>query len=481
MLVGFEFIWDETPLLVEVARDLQEKGNSIVGVTLDNRWNVLLKDTDFDLVDLAGYLDENWDKIQITDSLLRRYEKKYGQEHYLSFFIYVDRLINTVNRRKFKTTEDKLKLLVLHFDFWEDFFDKYDVDSFYTTGTAFMALFTGMVVAQRRGIHFRAIYATRDSNTRIVFVDNCQDRWKSATSIYEKLLERELTAEEREFAENYLDEFRNKAAKPAYMKHSWYTSGLSWFYVAEFARRVVRKFVHKWGRSRFDYVTPPLIRRAVKELKIIVKRKLLYMFYFKKNERPDEHYIFFPLQLQPEASTDVWGMWHSNQIATIENVSKSLPLNCSLYVKEHKVATGRREGLFSYYNKLNRIPNVVLVHPLEDSRTLIQGADLAVVVSGTVGWEALLYGKPTVTLGNVFYNDSRLVRNVGCITDLKAQICDLIDSYRLDRNRLLKYIVALRKGTYDGYFYVPHCDGSALAMDNISNVANAIIEDTGSK
>jgi len=481
MLIGFEFIWDETPLLVEVARDLQAKGHSIVGVTLDNRWNVLLKNTGFELVNLAEYLNENWDKIQITDSLLQQYEEKYGREHYLSFFIYVDRLINTVNRHKFKTTGDKLKLLVLHFDFWEDFFDRYDVDSFYTTGTAFMALFTGMVVAGKRDIHFRAIYATRDSKSRIVFVDNCRDRWKSVGSIYEKLLERELTAEERQFAENYLDEFRNRAAKPAYMKHSWYTSGLRWFYVAEFGRRVVRKFVHKWGRSRFDYVTPPLIRRALKELKVIVKRKLLYMFYFRKDVHSDRNYIFFPLQLQPEASTDVWGMWYANQIATVENISKVLPLNYILCVKEHKVAVGRRKGLFSYYNQLKRIPNVVLVHPLEDSHRLIQGADLVVVVSGTVGWEALLYGKPTVTLGNVFYNDSRLVRHADRIADLKSQIQDLIDNYRLDRDRLLKYIVALREGTYDGYFYVPHCDGRALAGDNISNVANAIIADTGSK
>jgi len=43
MLVGFEFIWDETPLLVEVAKKLNERGTEIVGVTLGNRWCSLLR------------------------------------------------------------------------------------------------------------------------------------------------------------------------------------------------------------------------------------------------------------------------------------------------------------------------------------------------------------------------------------------------------------------------------------------------------
>jgi len=478
MLVGFEFIWDETPLLVEVARKLNERGTEIIGVTLGNRWSSLLRNCKFILVSLSDYLRANWDKTEISDELLDEYENRYGSDHELSFFINVDRLINDVNKRKFRTWEDKLKFLVLHFKFWEEFFEKYDIDSFYSTGTAFLGLLTGMAVAQKRSERFESIYTTRDDEPRIVFVKNYDDCWTSVNVVYEELLKRQLTSEEGEFAKNYLKQFRQKATKPSYMKHSWHISSFSAPFIREFLQRAKRRIIHKWGKDRFDYVTPPLLGRALKETKVIMKRRILNSFYFPRNTSLNERYIFSPLQLQPEIAIDVCGKWYSNQIAVIENISKSLPLNYKLYVKEHKVVVGRREGLSSYYDKLQRLPNVVLINPYEDSHKLIRNADLVVVVVGTVGWEALLYGKPVITLGNVFFNDSRLVRKVRSIRDLKGNISDLLNSYRLDEENLLKYIVAIRAGTHRGYFNAPHQDKRVMSNDNIEKLATAIYDET---
>lgn len=480
MLIGFEFILDEAPLLIEVAKKLKEREIRIIGVTLDNRWNFLLKNSNFTLVNLGNYLKTNWNRTIITNELLEKYENKYGNNHDLSFFINVDRLINDVNKKKFKTWEDKLKFLLLHFDFWEEFFEKYDVDAFYTTGTAFLALLAGMAVAQHKGVRFKVIYTTRASEPRVVFVDNYEDRWTSVNNVYEELLKRELRPEEKGFAKSYLKEFRQKAKKPAYMGHSWHISGFRRPYVKEFLRRVERKIVYKWGRDRFDYVTPPPLRRALKETKVIVKRKFLTSFYFKTGKSLNKKYIFFPLQLQPEESADIWGKWYSNQIATVEYISKALPLNYKLYVKEHKVAVGKREGLLSYYEKLRRLPNVVLVHPFADSHEVIKHADLVIVISGTVGWEALLYGKPVITLGNVFYNNSGLVYKVSDLGELKKAIRHLSKNYQLDKDKLLKYILALKYGTYEGYFNVPHTDTRVMERENIKKLAKGIYDEVTS-
>lgn len=481
MLVGFEFIWDEAPLLIEVAKRLNEKGAKIIGVTLGNRWCSLLRDCKFTLVSLSDYLKANWDKTRITDELLEEYENRYGDEHQLSYFINVDRLINDVNKRKFKTREDKLKFLIIHFRFWEEFFEKYDVDSFYSTGTAFLGLLTGMAVAQKRSKRFKSIYTTREGNPRIVFVENYDDHWTSVNVVYKELLERQLTSEEGEFAKNYLKQFRQKATKPSYTRHSWHISSFSAPFIGEFLRRAKRRIIYKWGKGRFDYVTPPLLGRVLKETKVIMKRKILNSFYFPQNISLNGHYVFSPLQLQPEIAIDVCGKWYSNQIAVIENISKSLPLNYKLYVKEHKVAVGRREGLFSYYDKLRRLPNVVLINPSEDSHKLIRNADLVIVVVGTVGWEALLYGKPVITLGNVFYNDSGLVCKLNDYRDLKKTILHLLNNYQLKEDELLKYIVALNRGTSKGYFNVPHSDRAALYPDNIIDISNAILQDIENK
>jgi hypothetical protein len=480
MLIGFEFIWDEAPLMIEVAEKLNQKKIEIVGVTLGNRWNSLLKSSNFNLVSLSDYLRAKWNKIAVTDRLLEECENKYGKDHDLSFFINVDRLINNVNKKKFNTWEDKLKFLLLHFNFWEEFFEKYDVDAFYTTGTAFLALLAGMAVAQHKGVRFKVIHTTRGSEPRVVFVDNYEDRWTSVNNVYEELLKRELRPEEKGFAKSYLEEFRQKAKKPAYMGHSWHISGFRRPYVKEFLRRAERKIVYKWGRDRFDYVTPPLLRRALKETKVIVKRKFLTSFYFKTGQSLNKKYIFFPLQLQPEESADIWGKWYSNQIATVEYISKALPLNYKLYVKEHKVAVGKREGLFSCYDKLRRLPNVVLIHPFEDSHNLIKNADLIIVISGTAGWEALLYGKPVITLGNVFYNNSGLVYKVSNLGELKKAIRQLSKNYQLDKDKLLKYILAIKYGAYEGYFNVPHTDTRVMERENIKKLAKGIYDEVTS-
>ena len=480
MLIGFEFIWDEAPLMIEVAEKLNQKKVRIVGVTLGNRWNFLLKNTNFNLVSLSDYLRAKWNKITVTDRLLEECENKYGKDHDLSFFINVDRLINNVNKKKFKAWEDKLKFLLLHFKFWEEFFEKYHVDAFYTTGTAFLCLLAVMAVARHKGVRFKAIHTTRDSEPRVVFVDNYEDCWTSVNNIYEELLKRELTYEEEQFARNYLEEFRQKATRPAYMKHSWQISGFKMPFIREFLRRLKYKYIYKWGRDRFDYVTPPVLGRALKETRVIIKRALLTSFYFKTQKLLDKHYILFPLQLQPEESTDIWGKWYSNQVATVEYISKALPLNYKLYVKEHKVAVGKREGLLSYYEKLKRLPNVVLVHPFADSHEVIKHADLVIVISGTVGWEALLYGKPVITLGNVFYNNSGLVYKTGNLDELNEAIHYLLKNYQLDEDKLLKYILALKYGTYEGYFNVSHTDTRVMERENIKKLAKGIYDEVTS-
>jgi len=481
MLIGFEFIWDETPLLVEVAKKLAEDGNKIIGVTLGNRWNSLLKGTDFTLVNLGDYLRANWNKIEITNNLLEECEKEYGKNHDLSFFISVDRLINDVNKTRFKTLEDKQKFLVLHFEFWEDFFEEYKVDCFYTTGIAFLGLLTGMAVAEQKGVKFKAIRTTPASEGRIVLVDNYLDHWERVNKSYEMLLKRELTREEEAFAKSFLEEFRRRAERPIYMKHSWHISGLRPMFIKEFLQRLRYRYFHKWGAYKFDYVTPPLFNRVLKELKVIVKRKILTSFYFKRKKTVNDHYVFFSLQLQPEWAADICGRWYSNQIAAVENISKVLPLNYKLYVKEHKVAVGRREGLFSYYDKIRELPNVVLIHPFEDSHDLIAHADLVIVIVGTVGWEALLYGKPVITLGDTFYNDSDLVYKLKNLDEIKSAIHRSLRNYRLDEGKLLRYIAAMRYGTHRGYFNVPHCDNNVLTEQNIKNVSEAIRKDLGNE
>jgi len=117
----------------------------------------------------------------------------------------------------------------------------------------------------------------------------------------------------------------------------------------------------------------------------------------------DERYVLYPIHFQPEASTLVQAPYYLDQAVLIEDISKSLPVGYQLYVKEHVSNRGRRP--LAFYKRLRETFGVRLLGPYEDTWTLIRDAAAVAVITGTVGWEGLLFGKPVVTFGDVFYNE----------------------------------------------------------------------------
>ena len=70
-------------------------------------------------------------------------------------------------------------------------------------------------------------------------------------------------------------------------------------------------------------------------------------------------------------------------------------------IKEHPAMYGRR--LLSFYDELNAIPNVILLHPMDRSNNLLLEVDNVVVDNGTVGIEALMRGKRVICLSDNYY------------------------------------------------------------------------------
>ena len=475
--IAFEFIWDETPLLVPIAKQLSAKGLRVVGVIMGERWKHLLKDCGLELVSLSDYLKSHWDAGTPLSQDLAYCDQKYGIDNDLAFFLNIDRLVNDVNAAKFPTPEDKKRLLVLHVKFWEDFFARFKPRRFYSTGIAFMPLLIGSAVARKNDVRFMEITTTRDNPPRIAFVDNQDDSWVGLKDAYTRLLGREITPEERNYSDRFLSDFRQYAFRPAFMKISWLFTSISPASVKEFYERLIRQWIHRWGRSRFDYVTPPLWRRAFKELKVSCKRQLLRLFFLKTNPHPPEKpFALFGLQCQPEEPIDIHARWYANQIATIENIAKVLPLTHTLVVKEHTVGLGKRPGVFSYYQSIAKLNNVELAHPLADSHELIKKADVLILTTGTLGWEGLLYGKPVVLLGNAFYRDSGLALTADNPQELKQQIRRALNGYKPDETSLHKFVVAVRESSRPGHFNVPHMAPELMAAENIDQIADAIAQ-----
>jgi len=115
-------------------------------------------------------------------------------------------------------------------------------------------------------------------------------------------------------------------------------------------------------------------------------------------------FIYFPLHYQPELTTSALGGRFSDQLLALETLSRWVPGDVTLMVKENPAQDSVMRGRL-FFERLKRIPNVHVV-PIETSTyDLIEGAALVATVTGTAGWEALCMGKPVLALGAPWYRE----------------------------------------------------------------------------
>lgn len=116
--------------------------------------------------------------------------------------------------------------------------------------------------------------------------------------------------------------------------------------------------------------------------------------------------VFLPLQMSPEATIDYWSSdlsWidYENKILSTVRAQSEKYL---FIVKEHPNVFGFRTP--GFYNELRKIRNLLLVNPEVSSNQLLQICDSVLVCTGTVGFEALLRGKPVFSSAKPFYAEA---------------------------------------------------------------------------
>lgn len=120
-----------------------------------------------------------------------------------------------------------------------------------------------------------------------------------------------------------------------------------------------------------------------------------------KNPDLSERYIYLPLHFSPEITDMYYGRDYDHHEGFVFQLSKRIPAGYRLYVKEHPAMLGKRP--LSFYKKLNELYNVTVVHPSVSTYELIRNG-VTLVVTGTAGWEAYLMNRPSIVLGDTFFN-----------------------------------------------------------------------------
>lgn len=106
---------------------------------------------------------------------------------------------------------------------------------------------------------------------------------------------------------------------------------------------------------------------------------------------------YFPLHQEPESSLLNISPEFNNTMEVISWVSKSLPADTVLVVKENPWSFGVRSRWF--YRNLVKIPNVVLAHPIVPSHEWIEKSRMVVSITGTAGFEAVYFHRPVLSFG----------------------------------------------------------------------------------
>lgn len=157
--------------------------------------------------------------------------------------------------------------------------------------------------------------------------------------------------------------------------------------------KVISIFVFKFKFNRDARVhVARLLHQSMKEW-----RTFIFRDSFHRNVPLNQKYIYFPLHVDPEASTMVMAHMHTDQTSVIEALSKSIPSDYILVVKEHLPMIGSRP--FGFYRRISRMPRVLIVSPEVNNFNLIRNAGMVAVITGTAAFEAIQLKIPTLVIG----------------------------------------------------------------------------------
>ena len=227
---------------------------------------------------------------------------------------------------------------------------------------------------------------------------------------------------------------------------------------------------------------PYFLRKSYyKNIGVFKKKKLLAHYH--RLSRPADlakPFIFVALQCEPERQTCPSGGVFGNQYLMIDLLSKCVPDNWLIYVKEHpsqfkSYQIAERSRTAAFYDQINELPNVQLVSLETNSFELIDHAIASASVSGTVGWESVVRSKPMMLFGYSWYT--------GChgvfVTHTQAQLISAIrtikNNYHVDPKKVRLFASVLENEGIAGYIDRIYEKMNIIPLNtNVENLAECI-------
>ena len=199
---------------------------------------------------------------------------------------------------------------------------------------------------------------------------------------------------------------------------------------------------------------------------------------------PPSPFVYFPLHLQPEATTMPLGGVFADQLIAMETLARAVPPHWTIAVKENpKQRLKHRTPEF--YERLREIPRVRLVDGNTSTFDLICESSAVATITGNAGWEALFAGKPVFTFGEAFFKHAPGVIAVDELTEIEefrqALVkIDLGTFPTATHEQLRRFLASLQRVAREGVANVQYLQDSGLEYKKaILGFSNAIREMMG--
>jgi len=268
----------------------------------------------------------------------------------------------------------------------------------------------------------------------------------------------------------------------------------------------VLEFIREGGKSAIACNAPKLrgrkIRTAIKMARIAPRKvqkqlkkkldrnilgnaaKIIYYQHAASKTLPQKGFIYYPLHMQPEASSMPLAGIYADQQVVVEAISNALPRGLKLVVKEHPLQFTTSDKLsfrsVAFYSGLKRLDNVVLAHHKEPAAPLIRNCLAAVTLTGTTALEALAYRRYCFVLGSSVLAKSPNALVPENQADLRRQLA------RLSKNQLPPiaekdigdFLRWIEEHSVFGYLDPdkhPRLEGAFSKEQNVAAVSDAVI------
>jgi hypothetical protein len=179
----------------------------------------------------------------------------------------------------------------------------------------------------------------------------------------------------------------------------------------------------------------------------------LFQYYDQHCEKtPDlkKKYIYLALHYQPECSSSPMGGAWVEQELIADIISKSMPEDYYLYIKEHPLQKkyGRSRIL---YESVVKLPRTHLIDRNYSSFELLQSSVAVATITGTAGWEGFLNSKPVLKFGSSFYQYAPGVFKINSVEDIISAFEKITTGVLITKDIIIQYLAALEMASVSSW------------------------------